>query len=99
MNSRVQIRLQPQDDRAFHEVFELALGAVSASLTELDAPEAAGVAEDFLRGHGYPAATVDYSRSIDEYLQHISHWLVWRDGRENWKRGIRDERSTTIHQG
>jgi hypothetical protein len=81
MNSRVRIRLQPQDDRAFHEVFDLAMAAASASLNELDAPESACVAEDFLRGHGYPAATVDYSRSTDEYFEHISHWLVWRDGR------------------
>ena len=82
MNGRVRIRLEPQDDRAFHEVFDLAVAAASAHPNELDAPESARLAEGFLRGHGYPAATVDYSRSIDEYLEHISHWFVWRDGRE-----------------
>ena len=88
MNGRVRIQLEPQDDQAFHEVFDLAIAAVSAHPNELDAPESARIAEHFLRDHGYPAATVDYSRSIDEYLAHVSHWLVWRDGRERKARQL-----------
>jgi hypothetical protein len=88
MGIRIRIRLEPPDDLAFHDRFEQAVAAASSGQHELDSPEAARIAGEYLRSNGYPAATIEFSRSVDEYLQHVSHWRVLRDRHHNEKRGV-----------
>jgi len=78
MTPRLRLRLVPQDDLAFHELFQRACLAACNEVTDIDSRAAADMVQGYLRSHGYPDARVTYTRSYDEFVKHVSHWLVIR---------------------
>ena len=86
MDRRIRIGLRPGEDRSFRSAFEQACIGVFLAGVELDTPDAARIARDGLRSSGYPNAEISMFRSVNEYLNHASNWLVWRDGRPNASR-------------
>ena len=76
---RIKVRLDPWDDPSFHAAFEGACDRVRGEGIELDSRAAAERTEVLLRAAGYPEASVDYeSRTVDEVLLHVAHWIVRR---------------------
>ena len=80
MDHRIRVRLVPPHDARFRAAVELAFVAASTSGADLDSPEAARRTQEDLRAHGFPAAAIGMTRSVEEYLRHVSHWTIWRDG-------------------
>lgn len=76
---RTRTRITPWDDQAFVRAFEEAREAVRDTGVT-DGPAAAAQVQLWLRGAGYPDARVDVVRTAEEALEHVSHWIVSRDG-------------------
>jgi hypothetical protein len=76
----IKARITPWDDRAFVRAFEQAREAVRGAQGSPDGARAGAQVQLLLHDAGYPLARVDVIQSVDEKLQHISHWLVSRDG-------------------
>lgn len=76
----VMARITPWDDPAFVHAFEAARREVDASGCCPEGPAAASRVQHLLRERGWPRARVDVRRSVDEALEHVSHWEVRRDG-------------------
>jgi hypothetical protein len=74
----IKARITPWDDAAFVKAFEHARDQVH----ETDVPDgdAGPRVERLLRASGYPNARVQVARTVEEALEHTSHWLVSRDG-------------------
>ena len=68
------------DDRDFVAAFERARDRVEAEGLTIHGPRAAARAEALLRDAGYPRARIAVSRTVDEAMAHVAHWIVWRDG-------------------
>jgi hypothetical protein len=81
MTHRTHVDLQPPLDLAFRAAFGRACVAASLAGAELDTPDAARIVEDELRSDGYPKAEISLFRSVEEYRNRVSNWVVWRDGR------------------
>lgn len=81
MNSpHIRAELIPWDDPQFVEEYERAREhAIGEGLT-IYGPKAAARVEQLLRASGYPRATVDVERTVDEALDHAGRWTVRRDG-------------------
>ena len=77
---RVRIKVLQWDDAEFTAAFERALGVVKWADVSLDSRAAADRVEALLRDGGFPSATVDFTRSVDDVLRGVAHWLVQRDG-------------------
>lgn len=78
----LKAKIVPWDDPAFHAAYEQARKTVQAEGLPLDSPMAAMRLQVLLRSAGYPYAVVSETRSVDEALAHVFHWLVRRDGEE-----------------
>jgi hypothetical protein len=76
----IKARISPWDDMAFVKAFEQARDEVHGTANEPDGTTAGARVQQLLREAGYPSARVDVIQSVDEKLQHTSHWLVSRDG-------------------
>ena len=76
----IKARITPWDDMAFVKAFEQARDEVHAAHDEPDGTRAGEVVQHLLHEAGYPNARVDVVQSVDEKLEHTSHWLVNRDG-------------------
>lgn len=76
----VKARLTPWNDPDFVRAFEQARAEVDQSGCCPDGPQAAEKVQHLLREAGYPAARVEVQRTVEEALEHVSHWLVLRDG-------------------
>lgn len=76
----VRARLEPWDDSAFVRAFEQAQEETERSGCCPDGPQAAQRVQRLLREAGFPRAVVDVERTVEEALQHVSHWTVRRDG-------------------
>lgn len=81
MIRRVRIGLMPSLDLAFRAAFERACIETCLAGVEFDTPDAARIAQDALRSNGYPMAEIRMFRSVNEYVNHASNWLVLRDGK------------------
>lgn len=79
--NNLKIQIVEWKDRTFVTEIETACRAMTLAGVRLDTIDAAQVVQDALRTHGYPAAVVEYRRSVDEALAGIAHWRVLRDGR------------------
>jgi hypothetical protein len=77
--TRIKAKITPWDDREFVQAFEMARGVVAADGLP-DGPKSAAHVERMLREAGYPLARVDVIRTVQEALEHRSHWIVNRDG-------------------
>ena len=76
----VKAKLVPWDDQEFVRAFEQARTEVEASGCCPEGPEAASRVQHLLRDRGYPNARVEVQRTVEEALEHVSHWAVRRDG-------------------
>jgi hypothetical protein len=76
----VRARLIPWDDPAFVGAFERARDETEQSGCCPDGPHAAEHVQRLLREGGFPAARVEVQRTVEEALEHVSHWTVSRDG-------------------
>lgn len=76
---RIQAKITPWDDPAFVRAFERARDDVEQSGCCPEGPDAGSEVQRRLREAGYPGASVEVIRSVDEALHHTSHWIVTRD--------------------
>lgn len=76
----IRARLIPWDDPAFVRAFEQARTDVERSGCCPEGPQAAQRVQHLLRERGYPRARVEVQRTVEEALEHVSHWSVVRDG-------------------
>jgi hypothetical protein len=77
--TRIRAKITPWDDPMFVRAFETARDNVAADGVP-DGPSSASRVEHLLREAGYPQARVDVIRTVQEALEHTSHWIVVRDG-------------------
>ena len=76
----IKARLIPWDDPDFVRAFERAREETERSGCCPDGPGAAQRVQQLLREGGYPRARVEIQRTVEEALEHVSHWSVSRDG-------------------
>jgi predicted RNA-binding Zn ribbon-like protein len=76
---RVRAKITPWDDPAFVGAFERARAEMDQSGCCDEGPKAAAEVQRRLREAGYPDARVEVLRTVQEALEHTSHWLVSRD--------------------
>jgi hypothetical protein len=88
MKHRIRIDLRPRRDPAFRVALEGACVAASLAGADLDMPDAARIAEEELRAGGYRNAEITIFRSVEEYRNRVSNWVVWRDGRRQKRESI-----------
>jgi hypothetical protein len=79
--AHLRVELTPWDDREFVRQFELARERLVDEGLLINGPRAAARLEQLLHATGYPAATVDVERTVDEALHRAARWTVRRDGR------------------
>jgi hypothetical protein len=77
---RIRAELIPWDDAQFVEQYEVAHELATREGLTINGPKAAARVEQLLRASGYPRATVDVERTVDEALEHAARWTVRRDG-------------------
>ena len=82
MTTMVHIKAQliPWDDPDFVRAFDRAREATERSGCCPDGPQAAERVQHLLREAGYPNARVEIRQTVEEALEHVSHWTVRRDG-------------------
>ena len=76
----IKARITPWDDPAFVKAFERARDEVHAAQDHPDGVKAGAFVEHLLHEAGFPNARVEVIQTVNEKLQHTSHWLVSRDG-------------------
>ncbi len=76
----IKARITPWDDSAFVKTFEHARDEVHGTADMPDGARAGAMVQRILRAAGYTEARVDVVQTVDEKLEHTSHWLVSRDG-------------------
>ncbi len=75
----IKAKLVPWDDPDFVRAFERAR-AETADAGFQDGPRAAERVQHLLRDTGYRAARVEVRQTVEETLEHVTHWSVSRDG-------------------
>lgn len=78
---RVHLRVEDWDDVAFREAVDSAWALVCRGPEEADSTTAAAHLQLLLRNGGYPGATVEIHRTVDEALHHVAHLQVSREAR------------------
>ncbi len=76
----IKAKLSPWDDPDFVRAFERARDETGEAGDYSDGPRAAEHVQKLLREAGYPAALVEVHQTVEETLEHVSHWSVTRDG-------------------
>lgn len=76
LEHRVQLRIEAWDDVAFRDAVERAWAAIKAGPDDIDSITAAAHLQVLVRAGGYPKATVEVHRSVDEALAHVAHFEV-----------------------
>jgi hypothetical protein len=76
---RVHLRVEDWDDVAFREAVDTAWARVCQGPEDADSTTAAAHLQLLLREGGYPRATVEIHRTVDEALDHESHLRVSRE--------------------
>lgn len=76
----IKARITPWDDAAFVKAFEHARDEVHGAEDVPDGAQAGALVQQLLHAAGFPNARVEVIQSVNEKLQHTSHWLVSRDG-------------------
>lgn len=76
----IKARITPWDDPAFVKAFEEARARVHEAEDVPDGTIAGARVQHLLREAGYPQARVEVIQTVDEKLEHTSHWEVVRDG-------------------
>lgn len=76
LEHRVQLRIEGWDDVAFRDAVERAWAAIKAGPDDVDSMIAAAHLQVLVRAAGYPQASVEVIRSVDEALAHVAHFEV-----------------------
>jgi hypothetical protein len=76
----IKARITPWDDPAFVKAFEEARDQVHEAGDVVDGTIAGEQVQHLLREAGYPQARVVVVQTVDEKLEHVSHWEVLRNG-------------------
>lgn len=76
---RIKTKIAPWDDPDFVGAFERARAEMDRSGCCPEGPPAAAEVQRMLREAGFPNARVEVDRTVEEALEHTSHWLVTRD--------------------
>ncbi len=76
---RIRAKITPWDDPDFVRAFERARAEVDISGCCPEGPQAAAEVQRMLQEAGFPDAHVEVLRSVQEALEHTSHWVVTRD--------------------
>jgi hypothetical protein len=76
----IKARITPWDDPLFVKAFEHARDEVHEAQDQPDGVKAGAMVQHMLREAGFPNARVEVIQTVNEKLQHTSHWLVSRDG-------------------
>jgi hypothetical protein len=79
---RVKIKVVDWQDRDFVAALDADLRTALLDGIDVDSVSVADRVEAMLRCDGYPAARVDYSRSVADVLARVARWTVRRDGAE-----------------
>ena len=77
---QIKARLAPWDDPDFVRAFEHARAETEEAGGYQDGPRAAEHVQKLLHEAGYPAARVEVRQTVEETLEHVTHWSVTRDG-------------------
>ncbi len=83
MTTEVQLeaKLVPWDDPDFVAAFERARTTLESEGAFRGSCQAAALrAQTLLREAGYPAATVECVRTVEDVLRRTVHWVVRREG-------------------
>lgn len=82
MTTMVHIKasLIPWDDPEFVRAFDVAREATDRSGCCPDGPQAAERVQHLLHEAGFPNARIEIRQTVEEALEHVSHWSVRRDG-------------------
>lgn len=78
LEHRVELRIVDWDDVPFREAVDHAWDTIRAGSVDIDSTTAAAHLQLLLRSAGYPQATVDVRKTVDEALAHIAHFEVRR---------------------
>lgn len=76
----IKAKITPWDDPVFVKAFDMAREEVHAAAEQPDGMRAGAMVQQLLREAGFPNARVEVIQTVDEKLEHVSHWLVNRDG-------------------
>jgi hypothetical protein len=79
LEHRVHLRVEDWDDVAFREAVDAAWARVRLGPEAIDSTTAAAHLQLLLRGAGYPHASVEIHKTVDEALDHFAHFEVSRD--------------------
>lgn len=81
LEHRVHLRVEDWDDVAFREAVDTAWARIRLGPDDADSTMAAAHLQLLLRDAGYPDATVEIHRTVDEALHHVAHFDVSREPR------------------
>jgi hypothetical protein len=79
LEHRVELKIVDWNDVPFREAVDHAWDTIRHGSVDIDSTTAAAHLQLLLRGAGYPLATVDVHKSVDEALAHIAHFEVRRE--------------------
>ena len=79
LEHRVELKIVDWDDVPFREAVDLAWDTIRHGSVDIDSTTAAAHLQLLLRGAGYPQATVDVHKTVDEALAHVAHFEVRRE--------------------
>lgn len=79
LEHRVQLRVCEWDDVPFRSAVEDAWTKIRLGPDDADSIMAAAHLQMLVRAAGFPEATVEVHRSVDEALAHIAHFEVHRE--------------------
>lgn len=78
LEHRVELKIVDWDDVAFRQAVDRAWSTIRQGAVDVDSTTAAAHLQLLVRGAGYPQATVDVHKTVDEALAHIAHFEVRR---------------------
>ncbi|TAK00734.1 MAG: hypothetical protein EPO36_07645 [Chloroflexota bacterium] len=78
LEHRVELKILDWDDVPFREAVDRAWDTIRHGSVDIDSTTAAAHLQLLLRGAGYPQATVDVHKTVDEALAHVAHFEVRR---------------------
>jgi hypothetical protein len=81
LEHRVHLRVEDWDDVAFREAVDSAWSSVRLGPETIDSTTAAAHLQLLLRKSGYPHASVEIHKTVDEALHHFAHFEVSKEAR------------------
>ncbi|NJD29418.1 MAG: hypothetical protein FIA92_14130 [Chloroflexi bacterium] len=79
LEHRVHLRVEDWDDVAFREAVDSAWARVRQGPEAIDSTTAAAHLQLLLRKSGYPHASVEIHKTVDEALHHVAHFEVSKE--------------------